>query len=222
MRKLSGGQPHGGASQQDIKKAHDRQFAAFTTVERLKADITTAQDRLPFNGASTDDLVDQAAAIEADLAPLREKVKKIDEQLRTRGIEDKSFTAQKARADLAEAEAKLKPITTEMGFRKADERNAAMQRDMETKAVKLMRKEALKHWEAESRRLRADLDDPIRSQMLDYAELQRAEKNVKEIAAWNEKDPEPTKTELQRTRERVAARTDIRPVAPNAVEVTTW
>ena len=204
---------------QDPKRAS--RFAKGKEVANLRAQIVEAESRLPFNGKSSDDLVDQAAAVEADLAPLREKVKAADDQLRTRGIADTSFATQQARRDLNQAEAKLKPITAEIGYRKRDERNAAMQRDMETKAVKLMRKEALKHWEAESRRLRADLDDPVRSQLLDYAELQRAEKNVKEITAWNEKDPAPTKTELQRARERVATRTDILPDGPNAV-VANW
>ena len=172
---------------QDPKRAS--RFAKGKEIANLKTQIVEAESRLPFHGKSNDDLVDQAAAIEADIPALREKVKAADDQLRTRGVADTSFATQQARRDLAEAESKLKPITAEIGYRKRDERQAAMQRDLEVRAVKRMRTEALNHWTAESRRLRADLDDPVRSQLLDYAELQTAEKNVREITEWNRRTP---------------------------------
>ena len=175
-------------------------FDKANVVTNLRGQIAEAESRLPFNGKADDALVEVAAAIEADLAPLREKVKKLDEQLRTRGIADTSFTAQKARADLAEAEAELKPVATEMALRRRDATNQLLIADLASKKVRRMREDALAHWTAEEARLKAQLDDPNLAGLYDFQELQRAREHVQEITAWNEKNPPPTKAELQRAR----------------------
>lgn len=125
---------------------------------------------------------------------------------------------ERARRELREIGGTLDSLRRESERRKVDKRNAVAGAAAEAKMVKAMRVEALQHWTAREASLKAILDDPSRSGLLDLGELREASKQVAQFTAWNKKDPAPTEGELARARERLAARTDIRVVAHNAVE----
>ena len=126
----------------------------------------------------------------------------------------------RARLELAEIQGDLESLRRESDHRTADKRNAVLAAAGEVRTVKAMRTDALTAWTAREAQLKALLDDPTKNGMLDFEELRTASKNVAEIAAWNNKDGPPTAGELARARKRIAARTDIRAVAHDAVEAS--
>lgn len=202
----------------DADPVNAARFAAAATVTHLKQKIALSEKRLPFHDTDDNALVDEAATLEAEIAPLREQVAALDRQQRESGIKDTSFSAQSARRHLEEAQAKLKAIVDEVALRRRDARNEALVRDRQAKVAMRMRQESLEHWRAESKRLRSYLDDPQKSGMLDVAELQRAEKNLREVQAYIDRKPPPSKDELARAAERIAQDTSIRRIAPGVVQ----
>ncbi|HET6713964.1 MAG TPA: hypothetical protein VFI59_09670 [Actinomycetota bacterium] len=206
----------------DLDPLRTARVEAAARVADLKSQIEVAEKRLPFTKTTDDQLLDLAAEGEAILAPLREAVAKHDAQAREQGIEDNSFAAQKARRDLAAAEADHGPILDEMGWRKSDKQNAVFTRDRETKTALKPRQQALERWTTEERRLKAMLDDPNRSGFLDVEELRTASKNVAEITEYVKKNPPPTAGELARARAVIEADQNLVPVAPGTVEITSW
>ena len=195
---------------------------AAAKVTMLRAQIVESEARLPFHNVTEDELVNQAAAVEADLAPLREQVAKVDAQVKNTGIADTSFTAQRVRRDLAAAEAKLKRITDEMGYRKRDARNAVFTLDREVRTAMTMRAEALKRWTAEERRLLAMLNDPTQSGLLDLGELRAARKAKAMLEKAKTNHTPVGSDELESARERIASQTNIVAVGPGAVEIESW
>ena len=88
-------------------------------VAGIKAQVAEAEAPLPFHKVDDNQLLNLAADAETILTPLREAVRKADAQQRETGVADNSFAAQKARRDLAAAEAEFAPVTDEMAYRNA-------------------------------------------------------------------------------------------------------
>lgn len=191
-------------------------------VAGIKAQVAELETRLPFTKINDDQLLNLAADAETILTPLREAVAKADAQQRETGVADTSFAVQKARRDLAAAEAEFTPVTDEMAYRRRDARNATLTRDREVRVAMRMREEALPRWKAEEARLMAQLNDRDKSGFVDLAALRTAQKAVDMLEMAKANDTPVGKDEIEAARDKIAAETNIRAVGPGAVELKSW
>lgn len=210
----------------DQARDHDpvnaARIQAAQTVAGLQAQVSEAERRLPLHKFSDDELLDLAAEGETILTPLREAGSKADAQMRESGIQDTSYAVQKARRDLAAAEAEFSPVIDEMAFRKRDARNAVLIRDREVRVAMRARDEALPRWKAEEQRLLGMLNDSSRSGFVDLGELRAAQRAVEMLEKAKANYTPVGKDELEAARSKIAEDTNIQVVGPTAVEIASW